>query len=184
VRRNRRIRTGFVVLMALGATLALGACGSTSPGVANLGSSSSTTVAGGAFGNSGGPPTPQQLTAMTKWAACVRRHGAPNFPDPPYQNGELNKLGYTKSSPQMIKANKECHALALAAGAVLSKGELEKYIQQDLKISDCMHVHGFVNFPDPNSQGQMSQSVSSAQRMVNSPGYAKAAKVCGAPPGG
>jgi hypothetical protein len=121
---------------------------------------------------------------MTKWAVCVRKHGLPDFPDPPYQDGELNKLGYTKLSPQMIRANRDCHAQALAAGAVLSKAELEKYIQQDLKIADCMHAHGFTGFPDPNAQGQMTQSVSSADKMLNMPGYAAAARTCGAPPGG
>ena len=44
----------------------------------------------------------------------------PNFPDPPYQSDELNKLGYTKFSPQMIKADNACHAVAVAAGAVES----------------------------------------------------------------
>ena len=163
--------------------LLLAACGGSGPpGVASAGSSTSTTIAGGAAGNSGGPPTAQQLTAMTKWAACVRKHGLPEFPDPPYQNGELNKLGYTKYSPQMVKANKACHVWALAAGVVLSKAELEKYVQRDLKIAQCMHAHGIANFPEPNWQGQFISSTSAGTNFFNVPGYPTAAKTCGAPP--
>ena len=34
------------------------------------------------------------LAAMTKFAQCVRAHGQSKFPDPPYENGELNSLGF------------------------------------------------------------------------------------------
>lgn len=164
--------------------LLFNACGgSGGPGVVSItGSSTSTTVAGGVAGNSGGPPTAQQLVAMTKWAACVRKHGLPNFPDPPYQNGELNKLGYTKYSAQMVKADNACHALALAAGAVESQAEKEKYLAQDLKISQCMHVHGVTNFPEPSANGGFVQSVSQSQSLESNPDYSAAAKACGAPP--
>jgi hypothetical protein len=155
--------------------------------VANIsGSSVPTTNAAGISGNSGSPPTAAQLVAMTKWAACVRKHGLPNFPDPPYQNGELNKLGYTKYSPQMVKADNACHALALAAGAVESQAEIDTYLKQDLKVSECMRAHGVTNFPDPTSHSQ-SGGPSAGWEMnasiMNQPDYANAAKICGAPPG-
>jgi hypothetical protein len=182
-KRRRLAKTAVGALVFGAAALLLGACGGASPpGVASVtGSSTSTTVAGGIAGNSGGPPTAAQLRAMTKWAACVRRHGLPNFPDPPYQDQELNKLGYTKYSPQMIKADNECHALALAAGAVESKAEIEYYLRRDLEISKCMRAHGVTNFPDPSSQGG-GAGWPLAQSISNQPDYSNAAKVCGAPP--
>ena len=182
--RTRKLRAAGVGLALAAVAVLFAACGSGSalPGVAKIGSSTSTTTAGGAAGSSGGPPTAQQLVAMTKWAACVRKHGLPNFPDPPYQGDELNKLGYTKYSPQMIKADNACHALALAAGAVESQAEKEKYLAQDLKISECMHAHGVTNFPEPSANGGFLQSVSQSQSIESNPNYSAAAKVCGASP--
>ncbi|MGA8297016.1 MAG: hypothetical protein WB770_08250 [Acidimicrobiales bacterium] len=187
---STRLRAPRARPIAISAALAivglvLAACGGGSgPGVASAGSSTSTTIAGNVAGNSGGPPTAAQLEAMTKWAACVRKHGLPHFPDPPYQNGELNKMGYTKYSPQMIKADNACHALALAAGAVESQAEREKYLAQDLKISQCMRAHGVTHFPDPSANGGFVQSVSQSQSLESNPNYSAAAKVCGAPPSG
>ena len=181
-RTNQRV-IGVGLALAAVALLFAACGGSGGSGVASItGSSTSTTTAGGAAGSSGGPPTAQQLVAMTKWAACVRKHGLPNFPDPPYQNGELNKLGYTKFSPQMIKADNACHALAVAVGAVLSKAELEKVIAQELKVSQCMHAHGVTNFPEPSANGGFVQSVSQSQSIESNPNYSAAAKICGAPP--
>ncbi len=30
----------------------------------------------------GGPVTPAQLAQLRRWAACIRAHGLPSFPDP------------------------------------------------------------------------------------------------------
>ena len=174
-------RAAAVGLALAAVAVLFAACGGAGgPGVASATGSSTSTAPGGAAGNSGGPPTAAQLEAMTKWAACVRKHGLPNFPDPPYQGGELNKLGYTKYSPQMVKADNACHALALVAGAVQSKEEIEEHVAAMLKIAQCMRAHGITNFPDPNASGALIQSVSGSD--TNEPGYANAAKTCGAPP--
>ena len=171
----------LLFLAALG-LVALAACGgSASPGVAKVGSSSSTTVAGSAAGNSGSSTvTPQQLQTMTVFAVCVRKHGLPGFPDPPYSNGELNKLGFRKLSPQMETATNKCHAQALAAGVVQTPAEIQQHLEQMLKIAECMRAHGITNFPDPNANGSFTSPVNSP---VNTPGYAAAAKTCGGPPG-
>jgi hypothetical protein len=178
--RSRRARNTWCtvpIALLIGVACLMAACGE-SPGVASLGSSTSTTISGGA-GNSGGPPTAAQLKATTIWAGCVRKHGLPNFPDPPFSDGELNKLGFTKNSPQMLAANKACHADALAAGVVQTPAEIQQHLQQMLTVSNCMRAHGITTFPDPDSSGGffMSPSVS------NTPGYTAAAKTCGAPPG-
>lgn len=176
-RRNAVVATWLVAL-----AIATSACssGSSSPEVANLGSSNASTTLSGGAGNSGAAaPTAAQLAAMTKWAACVRKHGLPDFPDPPYSNGELNSLGYTKSSPKMEAADNSCHALALAAGAVPSQAEMEAHDKQMLKISVCMRDHGITDFPDPNSDGGFMMSPS----LADTPGYAAAAKKCDGPPG-
>jgi hypothetical protein len=181
---DRPARTRVAAASGLGlavAALLLAACAnrSASPGVASAGSSTSTTVGGGIAGNSGGPPTPAQLQALTRFASCARKHGLPNFPDPPYSNGELNKLGFRKYSPRMEAATKACHAEALAAGVVQTQAELQQHLAQLLKISECMRAHGITDFPDPNANGGFVESTSAA----NQPGYAAAAKKCAGPPG-
>jgi hypothetical protein len=123
---------------------------------------------------------------MVVWAGCVRRHGLASFPDPPYSNGELDKLGFTKTSSQMIAANRACHSDALAAGVVQTSSEIQQHLAQMLKISNCMRAHGVANFPDPSSTGgfAISTSVSNPTSVLNVPGYPAAAKTCGAPPAG
>jgi hypothetical protein len=187
---QRRTAAAAATVFTL-ATVALlfAACGGgSSPGVASIKSSStSTTIAGGVAGNSGGPPTQAQLQAMTKFAQCVRKHGLPNFPDPPYSNGELRKLGYGPAGPAnpspkfavlMQEATNACHTLALAAGFVHSQAEQEQHLAQMLKISECMQANGVSNFPDPNAQGGFMLSPS----IVANPSYSAAAKKCGGPP--
>jgi hypothetical protein len=185
-RRPRACRAGFPVLALVGITTLSAACGSgsASPGVASVGSKSSTTVAGGAAGNSGPSTlTPEQLQTLTAFAACVREHGLPSFPDPPYSNGELNKLGFRKYSPQMVGATNACHADALAAGVVQTPAEIQQHLEQMLKIAGCMRANGVTNFPDPDAQGAFTAPVGgSSSNMDNSPQYAAAAKKCDGPP--
>lgn len=170
----RLVLIGAVVLTLSGCSK-----GSAAPGVANLGTSkASTTVAGGA-GNSGAPMTEAQLRAMTAFAGCVRKHGLPAFPDPPYSAGELNGMGFRKNSPAMERATKACHGLALKAGVVQTPAELQQHLAQMLKIAKCMRAHGITDFPDPDSHGNLIESPAAAAQ----PGYAKAAATCDAPPG-
>jgi hypothetical protein len=122
---------------------------------------------------------------MTAFAVCVRKHGLPGFPDPPYSNGELNRLGFRKLSPQMEAATNKCSAQALAAGVVQTPAEIQQHLEQMLKIAQCMRAHGITNFPDPNANGSFTAPVASSSSSIDgsSPQYAAAAKICGGPPG-
>jgi hypothetical protein len=111
-------------------------------------------------------------------AACLRKQGLTNFPDPPYANGELNKLGFTRQAIEKYE-NGACHKYALAAGAVETPAENQQHLEQMLAIAKCMRAHGVVNFPDPSAQGALMMPVS----VGNEPEYSSAAKTCGAPPG-
>jgi hypothetical protein len=148
---------------------------STPPSVASLGASSTSTTVAGAVGTSGAPPTPRQLQALTAYAGCVRRHGLPHFPDPPYSNGELSRLGFTKA--QLGAANEACHADALAAGVVPNQAAIQAHLNQMLATARCMRANGVPNFPDPDSSGQF-QGESNIN--MNTPQYIAAAKRCGA----
>jgi hypothetical protein len=119
-------------------------------------------------------PTPASTAATTELAACFRKHGLTNFPDPPYADGELNALGFTKQAVEKYE-NGACRKYALAAGVVQTPAENRLHVVQMLKIAKCMRAHGVVSFPDPNSQGTFFMSPS----LADEPGYSAAAKVCG-----
>ena len=174
----------FVAAIARGLLAGCGS-GSASPGVANLGSST-TIVAPGASGNSGPPPSPRLAKAQLAYSACASRaHGIANFPDPQASgglaDGALN--GIDQNSPQFVTADKDCAKQADAADmAPPTKAQLQAHMAMMLKITACMHAHGFSNFPDPTPQCGF--SISSGQIYTETPQHSAAAKTCGAPLGG
>ena len=57
----------------------------------------------------------QALSQALKYAACMRAHGLPDFPDPVAVNGGIQEhlpSGTNVNSPQFQAANKVCQALA------------------------------------------------------------------------
>lgn len=65
----------------------------------------------------GGPPRPltqQQKTQVLRFAACIRAHGYPSFPDPklPAGGGVMGQkaIGIDANSPQFRAAVKACNA--------------------------------------------------------------------------
>jgi hypothetical protein len=63
----------------------------------------------------GGTPTPQeqakQLQEALKYAACMRAHGMPDYPDPKVHDGGI-EMGEAPDSPQFKIAQKACQHLA------------------------------------------------------------------------
>lgn len=145
--------------------------GSVAPGVASVGSSPTSTSQAAVAAPVTTLPTPASAAAL---AACFRKQGLTNFPDPPYADGELNRLGFTKQVVEKYE-NGACRKDALAAGVVQTPAENQQHLEQMLRIAKCMRAHGIVNFPDPNSQGTFLMSPS----LADEPGYSAAAKVCG-----
>jgi hypothetical protein len=77
--------------------------------------------AGGA--SSGGPVAqPQRVSHLLAFAACMRKHGVPNFPDPDSQGnfppGSTNSIN--KNLPSVLAALKTC--LPTADGAIGNPG--------------------------------------------------------------
>jgi hypothetical protein len=64
----------------------------------------------------GGPPPPMtqaQKDRLLKFAACIRAHGYPSYPDPVFQNGgvfEQQQSGIDQNSPRFQAAVKACNA--------------------------------------------------------------------------
>jgi hypothetical protein len=64
--------------------------------------------------NGGAPPAQQQakqLQEALKYAACIRAHGMPDYPDPKLHGGGI-EMGEAPDSPQFKIAQKACQQLA------------------------------------------------------------------------
>jgi hypothetical protein len=60
------------------------------------------------------PVATEQTGAQThalKFAACMRKHGLPNFPDPTFSHGNIGQRGFDPNSPQFQSGQKACASL-------------------------------------------------------------------------
>jgi hypothetical protein len=169
--RTRR-RCALLVASVLALALVLAACGSNSPTVPHLpsgkkASPSSSSSASSLFGSgsaNGSPGSgPHAEIAMggvsganaVKFAACIRSHGVPSFPDPNAQ-GVFSLSGSAASLPQSAQfqsASKACRTLLHLGGPAPTPADQAKALAQLLKYSQCMRSHGVTSFPDPTSSG-------------------------------
>ena len=163
------------VVAALFLVVLVTACGHgpAAAGVASVGSSPTSTSQAAISAPATTLPTPASTAAATELAACFRKHGLTNFPDPPYADGELNSLGFTKQVVEKYE-NGACRKYALAAGVVETPAENQQRLEQMLAIAKCMRTRGVVNFPDPSAQSALMMPVS----VANEPEYSAAAKIC------
>ena len=157
-----------VALMAVGAIVAGCGGGGSSPGVANVtGSRTSTSgthsssSAGGdggtALGGGGAAAAPGAHSNFAirtanpqealRFSQCMRANGVPNFPDPNGQ-GVIQGSGIDPSSPQFATAQKAC-AKYMGAGKPPSAAQTAQAEAAALAFSKCMRSHGEPDFPDP-----------------------------------
>ena len=151
VRGGDRVRRAGLLAIALAvAGVLVAGCsgGPADPGVAGVSSataspSQSATVSGEA--------------EALQYAACMRSHGVPDFPDPTVQNGSVGFSitagdGVDQNSPQYQSARHACSSLRGGGTANSGSGNLAK----ELKFAQCMRSHGVPDFPDPNKNGGFS----------------------------
>jgi hypothetical protein len=153
-------------LLAAGASLALAACGGTSPSTAAT------------------KATAQEN--LLKFARCMREHGV-NVPDP--RAGQ--PLRFTSSNPPAMEAAQNA-CKRYRAGQEISPAEKTARLEGALKFARCMRAHG-VQIPDPStSGGGVGIKISGGPGSVNpsSPTFQAAQTACqgllgkGAPKGG
>jgi hypothetical protein len=144
--KRTELRVAGVGLVIAAVAALFAACGGAAPpGVASVGSMTTTAprVSGGSSTNN----------ADLSYVKCMRTHGIKNFPD--LENGEgkaspeqLEQAGIDPNSAQFISANNDCRDLLLA-------GELPaatpQYLAQALKWVRCLRAHGAPDFPDPTT---------------------------------
>ncbi len=150
----------ILTLAMLAAALAVAGCGgsSSSPGVAHLGSSISSS-ADPSGGGSSSPESESSASAQQKMIAfshCMRTHGVPEFPEPSEghvlihssdHNGHVT--GVNPQSAQFQAASKACAKLSPKGGKPPSPAEQAKSQEKALQFSQCMRTHGVPSFPDP-----------------------------------
>jgi hypothetical protein len=165
-RRGRLWRAGSAAagLAAVGLLTVACSASPASPGVASDPSSSASVSPSASSSGSGG----------LAFAACMRSHGVPNFPDPSSNGGTVitPSMGINTRSPQFISARNTCARL-IGGGTSASSPQ---NLAQELKYSKCMRAHGVPNFPDPSSNG----AITGSSKGINpqSPTFQNAQRTC------
>ena len=147
------------------------------------------TACGGAPATTGAASTTgtSQYQRSVAFAACMRSHGEPSFPDPQPNGGFMikNNSSLNPSAPQYQAAAKACAKLR---GPAMSPAQRKQALAQALKYSACMRTHGVPSFPDPTVRnGSVGISISGSSRNgattgsgidPKSPQYQAAQKAC------
>ncbi len=145
-------RPARLPLAAAALALLAAACSSGATArVASLGSTTATTTAAAPSGTTPGGPA---LAALDKFAACMRGHGVPDFPDPVVQqspDGRSIKIAVAApgggQTPAFNAAANACKSLAppRPTAPTITTQEQQDY----LNAATCMRSHGINGFPDP-----------------------------------
>lgn len=170
---SRRIRGGLTAALAAAAAALL---------VAGCGSSNSPTTATTA--RSSGPQ--KSISAIYRFAACMRSHGVPNFPDPKVTQrpggGSVAQAVPSQAvgTPAFNTAQKACQGILPPPQSQAQQARQEReHGQVLLAFARCLRTHGVPKFPDPNSQGGLSiQMVQAAGVDLHAPVVLTAARAC------
>jgi hypothetical protein len=163
--------TPLSILACAAVCAAVAGCGSSGP-------SSTTTHSGGG----GGPQS--AATAAFAYSRCMRTHGVSDFPDPqvttsPGQTSiRIRAVAKDNGSPQFKSAQQACQHL-LPGPESESPAARQAHAQALLAFARCLRSHGLANFPDPNSQGQITREMITAAGInLHAPNVLPAAKAC------
>ena len=135
-------------------------------------------------GSSSKPPraTSSDHALGDKFAACIRDHGVPSFPDPQTSAGIQIPVSFTKNpSPAFKSAMQACNYLMPADTSPPVASASQKAAA--VKLAQCMHKHGVPNYPDPTYQDGHLIPPSIANPAINpaSPAFGAASKTCQSP---
>jgi hypothetical protein len=151
---------------AIAGAVVIAACGANAP----------------AASRSAGPPTQAQMQQDgVRFAACMRSHGVPGFPDPA-SPGELKaslRPG-TAPSPAFQSAETACRNL-LPAGRPPrpSTAQTRARVTAGLAFARCLRSHGLPSFPDPTSAGELThEMLARAGIDAQQPAVLQAADAC------
>lgn len=166
-------------LVVVGAAFLLAACGGTSgPGVASVGSTTTTSPAVGTANPSPFQGPAKEYGYALTYAECMRTHGVPDFPDPTRSNhGFSFNPDADSKAPSFSSANGTCKHFLPDDGGPPTAAQLAAETTRLLKFARCMRTHGEPNFPDPIISPHMfGFSINGID--LNSSQYKKAQRAC------
>jgi hypothetical protein len=151
---------------AIVASIAIAACGT------NSSSSSS----------SGSHLTAAQVRqaeqSAVSFADCMRSHGVPNFPDSPYAQKHMIASS-SGQAPAVQSAVAACSHLLPHGSQSQTPAHSQGQTAAMVAFARCLRSHGFVNFPDPTSGGDLThQMLATAQINLQQPALVQAADAC------
>jgi hypothetical protein len=162
-------KNGFVRPLALVsiASLLMSACGASSDSPSTSASASNTPAA----------------TAF-KYASCMRQHGVAGYPDPRVTTNPDGSVAMaiagpasTSAAPAFRSAQKACSGILLARSSTNGPSGPSK--QEFLAFAHCLHTHGISDFPDPDTQGQITgQMINASGVDLKAPSFMTAADAC------
>jgi hypothetical protein len=136
--------------LAVAALAVLAGCssGSNGPQVASLGGTTTTTAAAVPSGDSA-------AQAALQYAACMRSHGVPTFPDPQVSSGRISiridkNSGLDPNSAVFRAAQQACQKYMKGGSA---PGAQHVDPTRIARWAACMRSHGLPHFPDPTVDG-------------------------------
>lgn len=149
---------------------ALTGCGSSGPNLPSPGAGRASSPAAGAY----------------RYAACMRQHGVADFPDPQVssQGGETKIAVMAPqsavNSPAFKTAQKACASLMPGPQSPAQMAQEQRQHRIGLlSFARCMRARGVANFPDPNTQGQItSGTLAGAGIDIHLPSVIRAALAC------
>ena len=173
---DRRYRLGQVIRLTAGlaiVALASAACSGSPAGAGSAG--------GSGAGSGGGAESPR--ASGLAYAACMRSHGVPDFPDPSSGGAiVINPAsGIDLNAPQFDAAQRACQKLVPRSAVSPSTMQAAAKF---LRFSVCMQQHGFPSFPEPKIVGNAAELLRPPQDSPsswdpNSPLFKSAWRRCG-----
>ena len=118
-----------------------------------------------------------------RFSSCMRSHGVPNFSDPTDPHAfkfALSPNSGNAQSPAFQRAYAACERLLPGGGPPSqSAAHSQAQIGAMLAFVRCLRSHGFPNFPDPTSSGQLThEMVASAGINLHQPAVLQAGDAC------
>jgi hypothetical protein len=133
---------------------------------------------GGRSSTSAATTTQHQALA---YSHCMHTHGVPNFPDP-NSSGQIPKdqiIAQNPSNPQFKAAQRACARLWPYRNPAQNSAHGQTRTAAMLAFARCIRRHGFPNFPDPTSSGQLTPEMAAhAGINLHQPAVLRVADTC------
>src|SRR6478736_6349940 len=139
---------------------------------------------GSSASGSAGAPTHAQIEQgqqdAVRFAQCMRSHGVPNFPDPTSPQQFKLYIASSEGSPAFQSAETACrHVLPGGGSPSQSAAQRQAQTVAGLAFARCLRSHGFANFPDPTTSGQIThEMLANAGINLHQPAVLEAADAC------